>query len=113
MLGQDPLVSLNDGDGLHAAPDLIGSLLASRKHLRVLAVDANPDFGTLASLAPESMRSPHTAADLYGQLDSVSTSAAVRAYVTVLAGGLHILAARLVRRARPGHRAARGAAKGQ
>lgn len=87
------VISPKGGVGKTSCTYLIGSLLSSRKHLRVLAVDANPDFGTLASLAPESMRSPHTAADLYEQLDSVSTSAAVRPYVTVLSGGLHILAA--------------------
>jgi MinD-like ATPase involved in chromosome partitioning or flagellar assembly len=86
------VISPKGGVGKTSCTYLIGTLLASRKRLRVLAVDVNPDFGTLASLAPEATRSPHNAADLYQQLESVPTSAAVRSYVTVLSSGLHILA---------------------
>lgn len=86
------VISPKGGVGKTSCTYVLGTLLASRKRLRVLAVDANPDFGTLASLAPEGLRSPHDAAELYEQLDSIATSAAVRPFVTVLASGLHILA---------------------
>ncbi|MDX6689481.1 MAG: hypothetical protein QOG15_938 [Solirubrobacteraceae bacterium] len=87
------VISPKGGVGKTSCTYLIGSLLASRKRLRVLAVDVNPDFGTLASLVPEAARSPHDAADLYQALEDVPTSAAVRSYVTALPSGLHILAA--------------------
>ncbi|MGH2841043.1 MAG: AAA family ATPase [Solirubrobacteraceae bacterium] len=87
------VISPKGGVGKTSCTYLVGTLLAARKRLRVLAMDANPDFGTLASLAPEAARSPRSAADLYQQLESVPTSAAVRPYVTVLPSGLHILAA--------------------
>jgi len=58
-----------------------------------VAVDANRDFGTLASLAPDEARAERSLADLLphvGHIDSVSD---VLAYVSQLRSGLHVLAA--------------------
>lgn len=37
----------------------------------VVAVDANPDFGTLAALAPDKVRSERSLADLLGELRKI------------------------------------------
>jgi MinD-like ATPase involved in chromosome partitioning or flagellar assembly len=55
-----------------------GSLIADRLRLRVVAVDANPDFGTLASLAPEKVRCERTLADLLARIEQVHTAAELR-----------------------------------
>ena len=43
---------------------LLGNLLATHLKLRVVAVDANPDFGTLGRLSAEGRRCPRSLADL-------------------------------------------------
>ncbi len=46
-------ISPKGGVGKTTTTFVVGSILASHLNLRVLAVDANPDFGTLAALAPD------------------------------------------------------------
>ena len=46
------MISPKGGVGKTTSAFVVGSLLADRLRLRVIAVDANPDFGTLAALAP-------------------------------------------------------------
>jgi MinD-like ATPase involved in chromosome partitioning or flagellar assembly len=46
-------VSPAGGVGKTTSAFLVGNLLASHSRLRVIAIDANPDFGTLGDLAPE------------------------------------------------------------
>jgi MinD-like ATPase involved in chromosome partitioning or flagellar assembly len=67
--------------------------MATHLKLRVIAVDANPDFGTLAALAPDELRSDKTLAELMADWDKLQTAAALRPYVSQLPTGLHILAA--------------------
>ena len=51
------LISPKGGVGKTTSTFLAGNLLATHLKLRAIAVDANPDFGTLARLAPDDRRS--------------------------------------------------------
>jgi MinD-like ATPase involved in chromosome partitioning or flagellar assembly len=87
------VVSPKGGVGKTTCTFMVGNLLAEALNLRVVAVDANRDFGTLASLAPDELRAERSLADLLphvGHIDSVSD---VLAYVSQLRSGLHVLAA--------------------
>ncbi len=88
-------ISPKGGVGKTTTTFLIGSILASHLKLRVLAVDANPDFGTLAALAPDASRAEVTLADLLKDLDSVHSGSHLRPYVSQLPSGLHLLGAPL------------------
>lgn len=87
-------VSPKGGVGKTTCTLLAGDLLSRYARLRCVAVDANPDYGTLGSLAPDQRRSSRSLADLLdsapGELDS---PAALRPFVSVLESGLHLLAA--------------------
>jgi MinD-like ATPase involved in chromosome partitioning or flagellar assembly len=72
---------------------VIGSLLADRLRLRVIAVDANPDFGTLAALAPDRVRCERSLADVLTDIERIETAAQLRCYMTALPSGLHLLGA--------------------
>jgi MinD-like ATPase involved in chromosome partitioning or flagellar assembly len=61
--------------------------------MRVIAVDARPDFGTLAALAPDRLRSQRSLADLLTDIERIETAAQLRSYVSALASGLHLLGA--------------------
>jgi MinD-like ATPase involved in chromosome partitioning or flagellar assembly len=87
------LVSPKGGVGKTTSAFLLGDALASHLKLRVVAVDANPDFGTLAALAPDAARGERSLADLFADVDHVRTATGVRAYVSALPSGLHLLAA--------------------
>jgi MinD-like ATPase involved in chromosome partitioning or flagellar assembly len=87
------VVSPKGGVGKTTSTFLLGDALASHLKLRVLAVDANPDFGTLAALAPDAARCERNLADLFADMDDVRTATGVRAYVSALPSGLHLLAA--------------------
>jgi MinD-like ATPase involved in chromosome partitioning or flagellar assembly len=87
------VVSPKGGVGKTTSTFLVGNLLASRLKLRVVAVDANPDFGTLADLAPDELRSDRSLADLLADADGLATAAALRPYVSSLPSGVHLLAA--------------------
>jgi cellulose biosynthesis protein BcsQ len=86
------VVSPTGGVGKTTSAFLVGNLLASHRRLGVVAVDANPDFGTLADLAPESSIE-RSLADLLADMDEVATAAQLRGYVSRLPSGLHLLAA--------------------
>lgn len=87
------VVSPKGGVGKTTCTFVIGNLLASYPRLRVLALDANRDFGTLADLAPERSRSKLTLAHLLDDLDRVRSTSDLGRYVSRLPSGLHILAA--------------------
>ena len=87
------VVSPKGGVGKTTSTFLLGDALASHLKLRVVAVDANPDFGTLAALAPDAARCERSLADLFADLDHVRTATGVRGYVSALPSGLHVLAA--------------------
>jgi MinD-like ATPase involved in chromosome partitioning or flagellar assembly len=87
------LISPKGGVGKTVSTFLVANLLASHLKLRAIAVDANPDFGTLARLAPDATRSERSLADLLDDADRISTAAAFRPYVSCLPTGLHVLGA--------------------
>ena len=87
------LISPKGGVGKTTSTFLTGNLLASHLKLRAIAVDANPDFGTLGRLAGEHMRSERSLAELLSDSDKLSTVAELRPYVSRLPTGLHLLAA--------------------
>jgi MinD-like ATPase involved in chromosome partitioning or flagellar assembly len=87
------VASPKGGVGKTTSAFLVGNLLASHQKLRVVAVDANPDFGTLADLAPDTKRSERSLSDLLADLDGLSTAAQLRPYVSPVPSGLHLLAA--------------------
>jgi MinD-like ATPase involved in chromosome partitioning or flagellar assembly len=87
------LISPKGGVGKTTSTFLVGSLLATHLKLRVVAVDANPDFGTLARLAPDDRRAERSLADLLDDADRLKTAAELNAYVSRLPSGLHLLGA--------------------
>lgn len=86
-------ISPKGGVGKTTSTFLLGSLLAGHLKLRAIAVDANPDFGTLAALAPEGLRVERSLADLIAECERVHSPAELRPYVSQLPTGLHVLAA--------------------
>jgi MinD-like ATPase involved in chromosome partitioning or flagellar assembly len=87
------LISPKGGVGKTLSTFVVGNLLASHLKLRAVAVDANPDFGTLARLAPDGRRCERSLADLLDNADRVSTAAELGSYVSRLPTGLHVLGA--------------------
>jgi MinD-like ATPase involved in chromosome partitioning or flagellar assembly len=87
------VISPKGGVGKTTSAFVLGNLAADRLRLRVVAVDANPDFGTLASLAPDRLRCEHTLAELLAEIEQVHTAADLRRYVSALPSGLHVLGA--------------------
>ncbi|MGE5635845.1 MAG: MinD/ParA family ATP-binding protein [Nocardioidaceae bacterium] len=87
------IVSPKGGVGKTTVTFLVGDLLASRLKLRAVAVDANPDFGTLAALAPDARRNPRSLLELMAARERVATAAELTSFVTRLRSGLHLLAA--------------------
>jgi MinD-like ATPase involved in chromosome partitioning or flagellar assembly len=87
------LISPKGGVGKTTATFLVGNLLASHLKLRVIAVDANPDFGTLARLAPDRRRSSRSLADVLQDSGRLRTAAQLMPYVSRLPTGLHVLGA--------------------
>ena len=87
------LISPKGGVGKTTSTFITGNLLATHLKLRAIAVDANPDFGTLARLAPDDRRSERSLADLLGDADRLNTAAELAPYVSRLPTGLHVLGA--------------------
>jgi MinD-like ATPase involved in chromosome partitioning or flagellar assembly len=87
------VISPKGGVGKTTSAFVLGNLIADRLRLRVVAVDANPDFGTLASLSPDRLRCARTLADLLADIEQVHTAAELRRYVSPLPSGLHVLGA--------------------
>jgi MinD-like ATPase involved in chromosome partitioning or flagellar assembly len=87
------LISPKGGVGKTTCTFVVGNLLAGHLNLRAVAVDANPDFGTLARLAPDGQRSERSLADLLGDADRLKTAAELGHYVSRLPTGLHVLGA--------------------
>src|SRR5687768_14308462 len=87
------LISPKGGVGKTTSTFLVGNLLATHLKLRGIAVDANPDFGTLARLAPDDRRSDRSLADLLDDAERLNTAAELGAYVSRLPTGLHVLGA--------------------
>jgi putative peptide zinc metalloprotease protein len=87
------LISPKGGVGKTTSTFLVGSLLATHLKLRVIAVDANPDFGTLARLASDQLRAERSLADLLADAERLHTAAELNGYVSRLPTGLHVLGA--------------------
>jgi MinD-like ATPase involved in chromosome partitioning or flagellar assembly len=87
------VISPKGGVGKTTSAFVAGSLLADRLRLRAIAVDANPDFGTLAALAPDRLRCERSLADLLSDIERVEAAAQLRSYVSALPSGLHLLGA--------------------
>lgn len=87
------VVSPKGGVGKTTCTFLAGDVLARELRLRVIAVDANPDYGTLGSLAPDGVRSERSLADLLTSLDGIGSPGELRPFVCPLESGLHLLAA--------------------
>jgi MinD-like ATPase involved in chromosome partitioning or flagellar assembly len=87
------LISPKGGVGKTLSTFVVGNLLASHLKLRTIAVDANPDFGTLARLSPDARRSERSLADLLDDADRLGTAAELGPYVSRLPTGLHVLGA--------------------
>src|SRR5206468_234106 len=87
------LVSPKGGVGKTTSTFLLGNLLATHLRLRVVAVDANPDFGTLGRLSADDRRSAQSLSDLLGDMDGLRTAAELNPYVSRQPTGLHLLAA--------------------
>jgi MinD-like ATPase involved in chromosome partitioning or flagellar assembly len=87
------LISPKGGVGKTTSTFLVGNLLATHLKLRVVAVDANPDFGTLARLSPDQRRSERSLADLLDDADRLKTAAELNPYISRQATGLHVLGA--------------------
>jgi len=87
------LISPKDRVGNTTCTFVIGSLLADRLRLRIVAVDANPDHGTLAALAPDQVRCQRSLADLLTDIEQIETTSQLRRYVSALPSGLHLLGA--------------------
>jgi MinD-like ATPase involved in chromosome partitioning or flagellar assembly len=87
------LISPKGGVGKTTSTFLLGNLLATHLALRVVAVDANPDFGTLARLSPDDRRSERSLADLLHDADRLKTAAELNPYVSRQTTGLHLLGA--------------------
>lgn len=87
------VLSPKGGVGKTTCTFLVGNLLSAELKLRCVAIDANPDFGTLGSLAPDSSRSSSSLAELYGSMGRINSSAELRPFVSALPTGLHIIAA--------------------
>jgi MinD-like ATPase involved in chromosome partitioning or flagellar assembly len=87
------MISPKGGVGKTTGAFVVGSLLADRLRLRVVAVDANPDFGTLASLAPDRLRCERSLADLLSDIEAIHAMADLRHYVSAMPSGLHLLGA--------------------
>jgi MinD-like ATPase involved in chromosome partitioning or flagellar assembly len=86
-------VSPKGGVGKTATTFLVANVLASHLKLRAIAVDANPTFGTLGRLPAQRLRAARSLGELLEDEDRVVTAAELRAYVSCLPSGLHILAA--------------------
>jgi MinD-like ATPase involved in chromosome partitioning or flagellar assembly len=87
------LISPKGGVGKTTSTFLAGNLLASHLKLRAIAVDANPDFGTLGRLPAEHARTGRSLAELLDDAARLGTAAELRPYVSRLPSGLHLLAA--------------------
>lgn len=87
------VMSPTGGVGKTTCTFLLANLLATHLKLRIIAVDANPEFGTLAQLADETRQGEGLTA-LLEDADRVQTAAELGRYVTRVSTGLHLLTAR-------------------
>lgn len=87
------VLSPKGGVGKTSCTALAGNVLASHARLNALAIDANPDHGSLGKLAPDDRRSDASLADVLARMDRIHSPADIFPFVSVCPAGLHILAA--------------------
>jgi MinD-like ATPase involved in chromosome partitioning or flagellar assembly len=87
------VISPKGGVGKTTISFVLGNLLSSELRMRVIVLDANPDFGTLSSLASDEYRSPRSLADLLADSPQIESPAELHPYVSWLPSGLHVLGA--------------------
>lgn len=87
------VLSPKGGVGKTTCTFLLGNLLASAANLRCVAVDANPDFGTLGSLAPDSSRASGSLADVFARMDEIHSAGELKPLVSSLSTGLDLIPA--------------------
>jgi MinD-like ATPase involved in chromosome partitioning or flagellar assembly len=85
------IASPKGGVGKTACTFLLGATLAARRGLRVVALDADHDVGTLDLLAPQNANR-RTARQALRDLDAIDSAAELSPYMAVHPSGLHILA---------------------
>ena len=85
-----PVLTRKGGVGKTTVTTLLGMTLATLRDDRVIAVDANPDRGTLAERVPG--RIPHTVRDVVHRAGSIQTFADMSELVTRDATRLDVLA---------------------
>ncbi|WP_285729749.1 MinD/ParA family protein [Nocardiopsis sp. ATB16-24] len=83
------VLSLKGGVGKTTTAVLLGSVLASERESRVIAVDANPDRGTLRDRLV--LQSDLTLRDLADSAASIDRYTQLRQYVSVNESRLHVL----------------------
>jgi cellulose biosynthesis protein BcsQ len=81
------VISPKGGVGKTTISFVLGNLLAEQLRLRVVALDANPDFGTLAALAPDEHRSARALADLLADSTQIESPGELHPYVARLPTG--------------------------
>src|SRR4051812_47255302 len=86
-------LSPKGGCGKTTTTFLAGTVLAGHLRLRALAVDLNPDFGTLADLAPDRSRAPLSLVELLRDREGIGSPGGLRPHVSRLPSGLRLLAA--------------------
>nr|WP_157080090.1 MinD/ParA family protein [Thermobifida cellulosilytica] len=84
------VLSLKGGVGKTTTTAALGSTLASLRGDRVLAVDANPDRGTLSDKLQ--LETPATIRDLLNEKDTISRYADIRAFTSQAPSRLEVLA---------------------
>jgi MinD-like ATPase involved in chromosome partitioning or flagellar assembly len=85
-----PVLTRKGGTGKTTITTLLGMTMATLRGDRVIAVDANPDRGTLAERVPG--RSKHTVRHVVHQADHIATFAAMSELVTRDPSRLDVLA---------------------
>ena len=85
------VVSPKGGVGKTTCTLLVGDALARYDRLRCVAVDANPDYGTLGSLAPDAQRAERSQQDLLEHAGEIAAPGELRPFLATLDSGLHIL----------------------
>ncbi|GLU47751.1 MinD/ParA family ATP-binding protein [Nocardiopsis ansamitocini] len=86
------VLSLKGGVGKTTTAVGLGSVLASERGDRVIAVDANPDRGTLTDRLPAELRTERTVRDLLNNQQDVRRYADVRGYTSQAVSRLEFLA---------------------
>lgn len=85
-----PVLTRKGGTGKTTVTTLLGMTMGTLRHDRVVAVDANPDRGTLAERVRGS--TPHTVRHVVQQADAIATFAAMSELVTHDGSRLDVLA---------------------